>query len=193
MKWTIHAFTLSSEAGLHLKTLNGWKAKLAWAPQRYCEQSAQDRYVVNIAVFSCSKSDASLGNWAHAASPQLLPWSLLPSVELIISWVVARDVNHYSTESFLHASLGRWVYTSRLAHNCYPKVQWSGVDVIRWQNTAFVLACDNMYCSLKTPSTSSCKQRHVLYQRSTVVMAILTFLTSTNELCHQTREFKTKS
>jgi len=30
MEWTIHAFSFPAEAGPHLPTLEGWKAKLAW-------------------------------------------------------------------------------------------------------------------------------------------------------------------
>jgi len=63
------------------------------------KQSDQDRCVTDIAVVGCLNRHASVGKWAYAKCPQLLPGTLEPSVTLVTFWVYSYDANHCATET----------------------------------------------------------------------------------------------
>jgi len=57
-------FAFSAKVGPHLPTPEGWKAELAYiGTTTASKQSAQDRYVTEITVISCSDRHASPDNW----------------------------------------------------------------------------------------------------------------------------------
>jgi len=68
---------------------HGWiKGWVGLCTTTVSKQFAQDRYVADIAVDSCSNRYASLGKWMYAASSQLLSESAEARSRTAIYWIM---------------------------------------------------------------------------------------------------------
>jgi len=129
MEWTvtIPAFAFPAEADSHLPTPEGWKAELMRL------QSAQDCYVMEITVFSCSDRHASPGNWNAASHErqtidinQLMNAFLEPLIRHFcdINSIVFQLLIWFSKFWFFNAVFFMWLM---------QKAEWvPGILLYRW-------------------------------------------------------------
>jgi len=87
------AYVFLAEAGPHLPTPGGIEGWVGQDTTAASNQSAQDRFVANIAFARCSNRHDSLGRWIQAASPQSLRENLVVRRRTATYWVTYTRYN----------------------------------------------------------------------------------------------------
>jgi len=82
-------FCLRSWSWSSFTTPEGMEGWVGLGTTIVIKQSAQDRYVMEVALLAGQTSCASLGSWSAVAK----------SIESLTAWTTSNDANHWTTES----------------------------------------------------------------------------------------------